>query len=239
MHASRSLPRLLAIAGAAILASACTMQPKVPVEVAAAPTALDAKAPAAIVFADLERRLLDAPTLRMRYAVTSEGAFNASLNGTLELTQRTGVDLQAAGVFGNAPAALHLRSDGEIMEGGSAQRTFRDPTAPALREALTFGLTRMGILHNLARLTGGAAPDHAAGGVSEWVEVRGVEYAADTAGANPNWLGLRLPIYVSGTHTAEATLWLDRRTGLPVRREQVVTFPNGTMRVVEQYEFGR
>lgn len=208
-------------------------------EAAAPAVGLDPTTPPSTLFADLERRLLDAPTLRLRYTVTSEGAFNASLAGTLNLAQHSSVDLQAQGVFGDAPMTLYLRTDGQGMEGGSAQRSFREAMPPALREALILGFTRMGILHNLARLTGGAAPDHAAGGVREWVEVRDVQRASDASGANPEWLALRLPIYVSGARTAEATLWLDRRTGLPVQRDQVVTFPSGSMRVVEQYEFLR
>jgi hypothetical protein len=76
--------------------------------------------------------------------------FSASLRGTLEI------------------------SHGRIMEGGNAVRRFHADAPAGLTEALVLGFTRMGILHNLARLTRGAAPDHADGGVREWVEVRDV-----------------------------------------------------------------
>lgn len=237
MHPGRSLPCLLSLVTAVTQLGACTVGRNLPNEAAAPAVALDPTTPPAIMFAGLERRLLDAPSLHVRYTVRSEGAFNSSLSGTLHLTQHPSVDLEAEGVFGDAPATLRLRSDAQAMEGGSAQRTFREATPPALREALILGLTRMGILHNLARLTGGAAPDHASGGIREWVEVREVQRGSNASGATPDWLALRFPIHVSGARTAEATLWLDRRTGLPVRRQQVVTFPNGSMRVIEQYDF--
>jgi hypothetical protein len=41
---------------------------------------------------------------------------------------------------------------------------------------------------------------------------------------------------VSGTHTADAVLWIDVSTLLPVRREQIVRFPGGSMTVVEHFE---
>jgi hypothetical protein len=47
---------------------------------------------------------------------------------------------------------------------------------------------------------------------------------------------LRFVIYVSWERVAEATLWLDPDSGLPVRREQVVAFPGGSMRVIESYD---
>lgn len=236
MTCRRSLSFLIALVGAAQL-GACALQARPRVEAAASAMVLDPSTPPAVLFADLERRLLEASALHLRYTVRSEGAFNAALTGSVDVSQHSRVDLRAEGTFGDSPATLHFRSDAQTVEGGSAHRTFREAAPPALHDALILGLTRMGLLHNLARLTAGLAPDHAGGGVREWVEVRDVQIASDTAGGNPHWLPLKLPIYVSGRRTAEATLWLDRRTGLPVRRDQVVTFPNGSMSVVEEYEW--
>jgi hypothetical protein len=50
-------------------------------------------------------------------------------------------------------------------------------------------------------------------------------------------LALRFSIHVSGQHVADATLWIDAVSGLPVYREQTVTFPGGRMLVTESYEF--
>lgn len=188
-------------------------------------------------FYDLEERLLRAEPLRLRYTITAEGAFAASLSGTLHLAEGSQADLSATGTFGGAPVRLHLRSDGRRMDGGSEERTFAAEASPHLREALIIGLTRMGLLHNLARLTAGAPPDHAAGGVQEWVQVGEVSGGDERAAEQPEQMELRFLIFVSGERSAEATLGIDRRSGLPARREQVVDFPTGTMRVVEEYEF--
>jgi hypothetical protein len=209
---------------ALMLMAACTMR-TVPDQVAAT----DAR-PAAAVFAEMEDRMLNAPAISGRFTVSADGAFSAALQGTLGLSGGE-TDLEATGTFGADSVTLHLRSDGRVMEGGSAARRFHEDSPAGLTEALLLGLTRMGILHNLARLTGGAVPDRAGGGVRDWVEVRDVHWS----GSDPT--ALRLMIYVSGERAAEATLWLDPDSGWPVRREQVVEFPGGQMRVTESYEF--
>jgi hypothetical protein len=190
--------------------------------------------PAAIIAA-LEARLLAEP-FHLRYRVTSSGAFVAQLDGMLHLSDQS--HLSAAGFFGDSPVEVRLMEHADSLRIESPRGTLSESTPPRLREALAIGLVRMGVLHNLARLTGGLAPDRAGGGVREWLELRDIR--ADTASAPyDEWMGVRFEIYVSGARAAEAVLWFDRATGLPVRREQVVSFPGGAMRVVEEYDIGR
>jgi hypothetical protein len=42
-------------------------------------------------------------------------------------------------------------------------------------------------------------------------------------------------ILVAGNEAGEATLWWNRKTGLPVERHQIVRFPEGEMHVRETY----
>src|SRR5690606_2020637 len=79
--------------------------------------------------------------------------------------------------------------------------------------------------------------DHASGGVQDWVMVEEVRFDPDAAGPRPDLTAIRFSIIVSGQRTAEATVWVDPATGLPVHRVQVVNFPSGQMRVTESYEF--
>ncbi len=144
--------------------------------------------------------------------------------------------MNADGAFGDKPMQLLLKSDGNTMTGGNGMRTFSSEEPPALREALVIGLTRMGLLHNLARLTANAPPGRAEGGVREFVEVRDI-VDSEAAPVVDNARVLSLSIYVSDTNVADATLHADARTGLPIRREQTVRFPGGSMTVVEEYEF--
>ncbi len=188
---------------------------------------------AAELFEALEARLMEGP-VELRYRVTSEGAFAAELEGGLRMEGRQ-VELAGEGTFGGAAVSLHLVADADSMEMRSPGGQVTQAVPPHLREALVIGLTRMGILHNLARLSAGHAPDRAGGGVREWVQVREVRLDQEESGAGE--IRMHFDIHVNGARTADATLWLDGATGLPLRREQVVRFPTGEMRVVERYGF--
>lgn len=191
---------------------------------------------AAETLAALEARLLTEPGT-FRFHVTSEGAFASDLTGLLEMTGDY-VGLAAEGDFGAAATQLQLTvldSEVEMVVGG-AKTTVARP--PALREAVVLGMTRMGLLHNLARLTVADLPDHAEGGVAEWVETHSARWGPTETVEGVEARALRFALRVAGTEAAEAMLWLDTATGLPVRRDQTTDFPGGTMTVVERYTAG-
>lgn len=181
-------------------------------------------------FAALEDALRGADAVRLAFDVTAEGAAEIALEGTLDLGPDGTTELTATGTFGEQPVDLVLRADGEIMRWGVAGALEEGPEPPALRDALVVGLMRMGILHNLARLTGNAPPDHGDGGVDTWVLVDGFG-GADLEGADT---AVTFDIAVDGQPSGSATLGLDA-ADLPVVRRQSVMFPTGEMRVIERY----
>jgi len=185
-------------------------------------------------FGRLEEKLLALQRVEVRYHITSQGAFAADLEGALRLEGEHDLSLTGHGTFGGGPASVHLTAAPGWMTGGNQNEAFEGPAPAGLREAVVVGLTRMGLLHNLARLVAGAPPDRADGTVREWVEVREVDWVV-SAGEAPGARGIHFQIWVAGQPAGEAALWLDER-GLPVLREQVVRFPGGEMRVTERYE---
>lgn len=186
----------------------------------------DAEDPAA-VFRALERRLLEAHRVRCEFHVTAEGGVEADLRGAMEVGPEGVVRLTAAGHFGGQPADVVLTAAGGEMAFGSAAAPGTVVTPPHLREALVLGWTRMGVLHNLARLTAGRPPDRGEGGVGEWAIVG--EFAGGGEAA-----ALSFEIAVNGAPAGSAGLELDVE-GVPVIRWQTVRFPAGEMRVVERY----
>ena len=187
-----------------------------------------------IVFLDAETRLIRSPSTQIDFTVTAEGAVTASIKGVLYLEKRDRGRLQAAGTFAGEPVDLRLTSDGARMVGGAVGQTFDMDAPPRLRESFVIGLTRMGILHNLARLSGGQPPDHADGTVKEWLGLSNfVSRQAPNGPATVLWPAT-FDLAVGGEPSAVATVWIDR-AGLPKRREQTVQFENGEMRVVEEY----
>lgn len=107
-------------------------------------------------------------------------------------------------------------------------------------KAIAIGLVRMGILHNVAVLNGARPPDHADGGVRDWVERREATYTRAVTELEATRDDLPSPpvsmqIVVDGQPAGEATVWIDPSLGLPIERHQVVVFPEGEMRVRESY----
>lgn len=191
---------------------------------------------AGAALAAVETRTLEAPTVRVDYRITSAGAFTADLTGTLGLGRFDRALLLANGTFGGAPQRLVLTAEKQAMRGLHADTVvFSAPQPPALREALVLGLTRMGLLHNLARLTAGQPPDHAEGSIEGWIEPVNVAWGPKGTIGGRAAQALQFTLRVGGTDAADVTLWLDAETGWPVGRDQSVTFPDGTMRVEERY----
>ena len=183
-------------------------------------------------YASLETTLRSGgPPVRIAFDVGAEGAVSAELTGTLLLGVDGQARVEASGDFAGQPLDVTLISDGDRMfftgsEGGVE-------TPPALRDALAIGFTRMGILHNLARLSGAAAPDHADGGVDEWVVVaEGNPLDGDLAEIDDE-AAVYLDITVAGQPSGSFALQFDG--ALPEVRRQVVEFPQGIMIVTERY----
>ena len=152
------------------------------------------------------------------------------------------VELRATGTFGDQSIDVDLRGDGKVLRGGHVESgpRFELPQPREVRDALVIGMSRMGLLHNVARLIGGRPPDRAEGGVREWVvadDVAGtgevvVKTVQDSA---PTLSPLTFSLVVAGTDSGRATLWTDAQSGAPVERHQIVQFPEGEMRVLEVY----
>jgi hypothetical protein len=183
-------------------------------------------------FASLEETLRSGgPAARVVFDVTAEGAISVDLSGTLLLGDGGRARVEASGNFAGQPLDVALISDGDRMFWTGADAGIETP--PALRDALAIGFTRMGILHNLARLSGAMPPDHADGGVEAWVVVTpGDLDAIPVAGLNDSTSAV-LDITVAGQPSGSFALVFDGTQ--PVVRHQSVEFPQGIMRVTERY----
>lgn len=180
-----------------------------------------------VAFKGLEERMLNAQVVQLAFHITAEGAVSADLDGSLELGTGT-ILLKGNGVFAGNRVDLVLEADDDQVAFGNRPDQKVTDTPPELRAAILIGLTRMGILHNLARLTGGALPDHANGGVREWVVV-------DSLAVDPRHDStVSFALTVDGQPSGTATLGL-APSGHPVERHQTVHFTSGEMRVIERY----
>jgi hypothetical protein len=182
------------------------------------------------VFEALEQRLLHADTVRLAFDVTATGAAEIEVRGHLALGPDGRAEIRAEGAFAGQPVDLFLETRGGTYAFGATASPADGPVPAHLREALVLGLTRMGILHNIARLSGNAPPDHADGGVADWVVVDGFRWP-DAGAAEA---AVAFDITVSGQPAGAAVLALGP-DGMPRTRRQTVHFPEGDMEVVERY----
>lgn len=183
----------------------------------------------------------------MRYAqhitidqasVDTDSAFTAELVGRWRLGPQNRADILMAGIFYdfNMDSRPMLLSDGVTMKGGrSDEVSFDTTTAPHLRDALAVGFMRMGLLHNLVQLHTGSPPDRAYGGVEEWVTVHSFSWRPEVRIRGRAARPMHFTIRVSGEDSAEATLYFDAETGLPLYRTQTVAFASSQMNVEEAY----
>ena len=233
-----------------VLVAACTKTPSTPPAKAPEPIATPEPAPptedeAEPVDLGLELTRLEQTMLELdfvvRFDVESTGALKSRFVGELRAVGDE-VILSANGKFGDKVVELHLHGDGKTLEGTNGTATIDLPQPAALKEALVVGLTRMGILHNLAVLISARPPDHAEGGVAQWVQADSVVAGANVGPEQPTEEvrradpeAMSFGIVVAGAPAGDATLWWDPATKLPVERHQVVNFPDGTMVVRETY----
>ena len=177
----------------------------------------------------------------VRFEVRSEGAVVSNVFGELR-AQGEQIELQARGKFDDKVIELSLRGNGRELSGQSGEARLSLPQPPALKEALVIGLTRMGILHNIAVLMSARPPDHADGGVRQWVEAKDVVFGVGPGPSEPGEdaqaedpTAISFDIVVAGQPAGEVTLWVDTAADVPLERHQVVHFAQGDMRVTERY----
>lgn len=187
----------------------------------------------------LEQQLADGD-FHFVFTVTSSGVVESGLNGEV-WAKGERLQLSATGSFAGTPVEVRLFADGERMQATVGGKTTLDLPQPAeLKRAIVVGLTRMGVLHNIAVMLGGRPPDHADGGVDEWVTVDAVTAAPkvtpdELSEASEGGAVVSFDLTVAGQPAGEVSLWVDPGAQRPLERHQAVTFPEGVMTVREVY----
>lgn len=204
----------------------------------AAATAQDALSDGdpAQVMAKLEQRLLVANRVVVEATIQSRGFIASDLRGRTELLDRNRANVAYTGTFAGKPADLALAADGRLVQLMNGPQTRQARIEAESNRAIIVGLARMGLLHNLARLTGLGEPDHAQGGVADWVKLdnfRPTTFAQFGALEGTTVLGYDL--VVAGITSGGVRLWLDPATNLPRRRALTVRFGQSEMEVTEDY----
>lgn len=162
------------------------------------------------LFQTMERRLLARMPAQLEVVSHAEGAVQA--DATTQVSVGPATRLHAQGTFLGKPF----------------QKSFDQPTTPGLRDAVLLGLTRMGLLHNVANLSQDLPPEHADGTLRDWLQVAKFRRVKG---------GVAFSVLLDGKDVGPVTLLIDARSKLPRKRTQVVHFPGADMNVTETYSF--
>jgi dipeptidyl-peptidase-3 len=196
------------------------------------PVALPAD-PAAL-YHDVLRRLQESPEVELGFTLEASGANVSRKEGRLRVRAGNRVELDAAGPFNGLDSAVALRSDGLRLAGSASTRPLDEPADARLGDGLLAGLMARGLMHNLAMLSIGRPLD-LSDGVAPGMTAGGFRALPDGAldGEPTRRIGFALSL--GGQEVAQAELDVSALSGLPLRRTQVVHFPQGDMTVVERY----
>lgn len=193
-------------------------------------------------FSQAEDVMLTGKKLTATFELDSKGENAAHLTGTLELLEGNAMHLVAEGNFKSDPVQLELDSRDptgttRTTTKGPSVSSHRDPPASKLREAVTVGLSRMGLMHNLALLSLDQPLEKVEGGVTEWAKAIGVKDGASESINGEVCRRVEFDVQVDGTRMGEASVCIADSTGLPLQRNSTIHFPTGEMTLVETFKW--
>ncbi len=209
---------------------------------ASGPRPVPASATATERLSHAESALLGGRNLTGTFEIDSKGENAAHMTGTLELFEGNAMHLVAEGNFKSEPVQLEVdsRDSAGIVRTttkGPSVSSHRDPPADKLREAVGLGISRMGLLHNLALLSLDQPLEKTGGGFSEWARPVGTkDGASETINGEP-CRRVDFGIEVEGKNMGEASVCIADATGLPLQRNQTVHFPTGEMTLTETFKW--
>lgn len=189
-----------------------------------------------------ESALLSGQNLTATFEIDAKGENAAHITGTLDLIDGNAMHLVAEGNYKSDPVQLELDSRDasgitRTTTKGANVSSHRDPPAARLREAVTVGLARMGLLHNLVKLSLDQPMDKVEGGIIEWVRPIDLKDGASESINGEVCHRVDFTVQVEGVKLGEASVCIADSTGLPLQRNQTVHFPAGDMTEVETFKW--
>lgn len=187
-----------------------------------------------------EELLVHAKDLGAKFELESKGENEGRFEGTLKLYGENQVFLSADGRFKGEAAQVQLDSrdqDGinRTVTRGPSASSFRDPPAAHVREAMMQSLLRMGLMHNVARLTLDQPVDHAEGGFDDYVKAITVTDGGPDAAHGESCQRVNFALEVGGAMMGDGSVCISDMTGLPIARRTNAHFPQGDMTVTESF----
>jgi hypothetical protein len=187
------------------------------------------------LFDALEAKLLAARAVQLDGRFHAEGPLVMRCEGPIAVAADNRASVEQSGELGGKPISLRFSSNGGAVRVDAGEKSLTVGAAGKIADALLVPFTRMGFLHQIYVLSTAQVPQWTDGSARTHVTVSDFDLGKETSIEGKACSAVRFHISVDGSNSGRATLWLDRESGLPVRRTQEVYFGPDTMRVVEEY----
>ncbi|HEY4640387.1 MAG TPA: hypothetical protein VII75_03515 [Thermoanaerobaculia bacterium] len=171
-------------------------------------------APPAERIAAAEKELEGMKQVSIHFTTRTTGAVESHFNGTMNVLQGNIASIDADGEMMNKPSTIRWSASGSPSQ---------------VSHALIVTLVRMGLTHDLYNLSDKKPPEFLEGGVDDNLKIDHLQWDAKEK-------KIAYHLNVQKQDVGEGELWLGRHD-FPVRRKLTVHFPNGDMKVDEQYEW--
>lgn len=187
----------------------------------------------------LEERLLYQSNTALTWDGTATGSVVARLHASIAIASTDSATITVRGVSGTKPAEARLTVQADVVLFGTGKSYH--VRGRAFLKNMWLNFVRIGFMHDAHGLADGSAHDLAEAAAShdaETIHLHDISVQAPAAGERRKVQPVRFLIdYGRKKDVAAATLFISVKTGLPVKREQVVHFPRGDMRVIEYYHW--
>ena len=195
--------------------------------------ALFAAAPmsAEAVLERAEQALLKPPRLSLKVRIRAEGSFDADIVTGWRWAPKSKLRIDIDGRLLRAPSAARFVSTGQYMQWPGNLV----PVAPDLDRGSRLMVFRLGASFNAIRIASGTLPDGLDGTGQHFARVTKVRLGKAEKVGHRKTLPLRFTMLVADEQIGTATLWVDAKTYLPVKRRMTVAFNGGRMDVEETY----
>ena len=168
---------------------------------------------------DIEKKFLS--QFSLSFTINSVGIIQSNLFGEFRYCKEE-IDLDVRGEIFGDEILLGLQTNDQDL----VLKSVKISRPTYLVEAMIVGFARMGLFHNIVRLSGGHSPDRADVGIEKWINIPVVVQSGDE---------LIFDLFLADRKASRTKLLLDTRD-LPVKRTQTIYFGDEELEVTELYK---
>ena len=178
-----------------------------------------------------EQALLSAKQLAIDVHVKTTGSFHVDIKTTWRWSPSSKLRIDIDGVLLGLQASTRFVSNGQYMQWPNNL----ERVSPDLDTGSRLMLFRLGASYNAIRIASGTLPDGLDGTGAYFARWTNVRIGPPKRIGRKRCIPIEHTMVVADGEIGQATLWIDAKTHLPVRRTMRIGYNGGMMDVEERY----